>query len=893
MRKTYLKQRIITALLLPILLGLSFSQEKRVSIPDAAERTKIIQKIHIDKLKLTHTQKKLSTDILPLIDTQFLNETIDMDDYIKDMKKFKHFRAPEKATRTETQIEQGEVYVYIYLYPNVHTDIVNIYIEDGADKDEMNHIVAAWVKIIHIEALASLEGVRTLRTVMPPVHRSGSVTTKGDTIHRSLDVRSIYAQSGSGVKIGIISDGVDSRSSAQSTGDLPPDGSGLTVLSNTEGGDEGTAMLEIVYDMVPEADLYFHDCGSNVIAFNAAIDNLVSSGCDVLCDDICWIYEPFFEDGTVASHISSVLSSDNIIYVSSAGNNAYEHYQGEFYPDTEDPDFHDFSEGSDPTFKDLYVNIPNGSSVLVILQWNDAFGSSGNDYNMMLYSEKRKSIVAAQTNVQDGDDDPLESIIYTASHSTAGIFQIWVTKETDSDVKILEVFIYTIGSAVYTNNMTPADAIFGHPAIPGVIAVGAIDASDPGNDDIEPFSSHGPATIHYPSPETRSKPDVCGTDGVSVTGAGGFYNPFFGTSAAAPHVAAVAAQLWAQLSDNTGNEIRDMVTGSAIDLGSGGFDTIFGYGRVDALNAFNYHVFVADPVFSPLPGLFDTPQDIAISCTTSGAMIHYTMNGEDPTEIDPVYGSPVHIASTMTLKAKAYKTGWNASDVTSGIYTISIDDPPEAPQNLTAAPGDQEIALCWSPNSESDLHKYNIYRGTSSPASVLIDSAVSTGSGPDTSFTDTGLTNGQPYFYRITVVDSSKNESGFSNEVNATPNPFVLTKIKVFLEGSYQAGGDTMSTTLNAGHFIPLESPYGDGRHTEEIPDDIVDWVLIELRETADGAAVTSKSFFIRKDGMVVDLDGTTTELPFEGVSEGDYYIVVRHRNHLSVMSAEAQALGP
>jgi len=101
-----------------------------------------------------------------------------------------------------------------------------------------------------------------------------------------------------------------------------------------------------------------------------------------------------------------------------------------------------------------------------------------------------------------------------------------------------------------------------------------------------------------------------------------------------------------------------------------------------------------------------------------------------------------------------------------------LDAPPSPPQNLTATPGNQQVTLRWSKNTESDLHKYNIYRDTSSPATTLIDNVV--GSPPDTFYVDTGLTNGQVYYYRITAVDSAGNESDFSEEVSAIPNPVTI-----------------------------------------------------------------------------------------------------------------------
>jgi len=102
--------------------------------------------------------------------------------------------------------------------------------------------------------------------------------------------------------------------------------------------------------------------------------------------------------------------------------------------------------------------------------------------------------------------------------------------------------------------------------------------------------------------------------------------------------------------------------------------------------------------------------------------------------------------------------------------TISFQDivPPATPQNLVAEDGDSEVSLTWNKNSEDDLEKYRIYRGTSSPAATLIDSCVAQ-SPPDTFYTDTDVTNGTVYYYRITAVDTADNASDYSNEVQSRP----------------------------------------------------------------------------------------------------------------------------
>jgi len=116
----------------------------------------------------------------------------------------------------------------------------------------------------------------------------------------------------------------------------------------------------------------------------------------------------------------------------------------------------------------------------------------------------------------------------------------------------------------------------------------------------------------------------------------------------------------------------------------------------------------------------------------------------------------------------------------------------------------------------------------------------------------------------------------------------VLADIKVMLEGPYN--GTNMDTALQDSNFIPLTSPYSeDPRTVTSIPANTVDWILVELRNDANGTAITSKSAFLRNDGMIVGDDGTSKISLNEPA--GDYYIVVKHRNHLPIMSANKVTL--
>jgi hypothetical protein len=119
----------------------------------------------------------------------------------------------------------------------------------------------------------------------------------------------------------------------------------------------------------------------------------------------------------------------------------------------------------------------------------------------------------------------------------------------------------------------------------------------------------------------------------------------------------------------------------------------------------------------------------------------------------------------------------------------------------------------------------------------------------------------------------------------------ILVEVKIFLEGAYNADGDSMRTDLNDSEDIPTTSPYSeDPRTVVSIPQDITDWILVQLRETESGAAVASKSVLLRNDGRIVADDGTTEQISMD-ISENNYFIVINHRNHLAVMTATSHQL--
>jgi len=106
---------------------------------------------------------------------------------------------------------------------------------------------------------------------------------------------------------------------------------------------------------------------------------------------------------------------------------------------------------------------------------------------------------------------------------------------------------------------------------------------------------------------------------------------------------------------------------------------------------------VATPTFSPAPATYTSTQAVAIATSTPGATIRYTVDGAAPSEtVGTLYSGPVTVATTTTLKAIAYRTGWTSSPIATGTWTIAVASVVAAP-TFSPPPGTytsaQQVAL--------------------------------------------------------------------------------------------------------------------------------------------------------------------------------------------------------
>ncbi|MFH1262971.1 MAG: S8 family serine peptidase [Pseudomonadota bacterium] len=461
-------------------------------------------------------------------------------------------------------------------------------------------IVQAWIPNEEIDRVASLSFVRNIRPPKYPVLRTGGTMTEGDAVVRG-DILRASGFTGSHARVGVISDGVDNLAESVASGDLP---SGITThgtCTMPTTCNEGTAILEIIHDIAPGAALSFGAVGTD-LEFIQRLDDLEADNCQIIIDDLGFYDEPVFEDGQIALAVKAKTDS-GIIYVSSAGNDGESSYQADF---NNNGGYHDFGvtagETSDLGMK---VFLPAGGWFDVYFQWNDKFGTGVvNDYTLefRINGTPIPTPTPIPTTTTTPTPTPIENPLrivtfpYNTTYPSVQHVEVRVKKLSGADRRIQ---LFFMGYGYPEEYVTPQGSIFGHPAIADVLAVGAIRYSTPTQ--IEYFSSLGPSLIYYdntvapsgtptpfPTPTIRAKPDVAGIDGVSVSGAGEFHTPFYGTSAAAPHVAAVAALLYDPDISTDKIAIRNAIRQSAVDLGTAGFDNTYGYGRVDAGRAAAY-----------------------------------------------------------------------------------------------------------------------------------------------------------------------------------------------------------------------------------------------------------------------------------------------------------------
>ncbi|HZO05280.1 MAG TPA: S8 family serine peptidase [Solirubrobacterales bacterium] len=483
-----------------------------------------------------------------------------------------------------------------------------------------------------LDGVARVGGVKeVVRPLVMGADCGGILRSEGDSQLLAPNARANIGVDGTGVTVGILSDSYDRDPTAPTravtdvaTGDLPGPGSpcGSTAPVNVlddsvQESDEGRAMAQIVRDLAPGASISFATAFKGEAAFAASIKALAQAGARVITDDVVYFEEPFFQDGPIAVAIDEVAAA-GVSYFSAAGNNnlfsggnEVGSWEAPFrnaetcppgLPSGEEQcaDFNPGG-GTDTLFN---FSVPSEGELILDLQWAEPRGGVATDFDAYLINSKGQIVDSSNDDNIGGTQRPYELVRTENTGESAVPVWLAITRKAGSGTPRLKWV--QLGNAVPAATQYETSSgdvfgptVFGHAAAKGAIAVGAVrfnTASAP-----ETFSSRGPVTNYFgpvvgagPAaplalPEVVSKPDIAASDGGVNTFfgsfTGGFWR-FFGTSAAAPHAAAVAALALQANPGATPTQIRNALTSTARPVGTFG-PLAVGAGLIDAGAAVN------------------------------------------------------------------------------------------------------------------------------------------------------------------------------------------------------------------------------------------------------------------------------------------------------------------
>lgn len=516
---------------------------------------------HLKKRTLTPTQEKIRGQLLDVVCPE--------DDHTT--------RATLFSTSTPDQpfvVKNSEniTYVKVVIRATVSDELVALLNACGATEIHTHprwETISCHLPITSVERIAEEPSVYSITEIVPPITHKEN-TSEGVVAHKVDLALKELGITGKGIKIGVLSDSVRYLSDIQARGDLP----NVTVLPgqdglqyNDGGNGEGTAMLEIVHDIAPEAELYFATAAPTDAQFADNILALHEAGCHIIVDDVTYFAEPAFQDGIIAQAVNEVTRG-GCLYFSSAGNynNKKMGYSG-----TYEGDFVKYGEwtytdgnGNKLTYElhsfdgsvgnQLYYCPPSAHKVTLTLQWADPWDTSSNDYALFLYNFDLNDFEKISDALQSGKKGhtPIEYISYTCPGNGACLTRsIFVGREKGESSRYFRISTHENILQYATNGATT-----GHNGGENTISVGAASAQDgvfSSASQMEYYSSDGPRRIFFNPDGTAITPNnftstggkvlqkVDFTAAAAVSCATPGFEHFTGTSAAAPHAAAIAA----------------------------------------------------------------------------------------------------------------------------------------------------------------------------------------------------------------------------------------------------------------------------------------------------------------------------------------------------------------
>jgi hypothetical protein len=439
---------------------------------------------------------------------------------------------------------------------------------------------------------------------------------------------------------GTVADSILRNASPQMSGDLPEE---IYAPDPGPGGgeDEGAAMMELIYDLAPQCDFSFASAFTSYAAFSENIELLWTDPqfpCDIVVDDVIYFAEPIYQDGPIALAADAAAKA-GVPYFSSAGNDsdlAHERQYIDINPGQDDmlypptgQDFHNFGAASGQDSQAwLTIRMESNAFLFASLHWDEPYGGGAaagpgamSDLDIYLTSSTDLPLtepgniltrsISFQGTPDQPDGDPYEVLQYRNSGSSAETVYLMIDHYAGREPVLLRLwFSLSNGVRIQEPGYLGDRTVHGHAAAEDALAVAAchyIELDQNGAffepDDtinVSPFSSLGgnlpilfsSGGIRLDEPQTRFKPEITGPNASNTSFFGrdvdydndNFPN-FFGTSASAPHAAAVAALMLQLRPDLSSRDLYSALQLSAGDIEQPGKDFLSGAGIINAFRA--------------------------------------------------------------------------------------------------------------------------------------------------------------------------------------------------------------------------------------------------------------------------------------------------------------------
>ncbi|MDB4265470.1 S8 family serine peptidase, partial [bacterium] len=487
-------------------------------------------------------------------------------------------------------------------------------------------VINAWVPIDKAAQASQIDGIDFIRPAYRDT-RAGIATSQGDAAISADLARALSPGfTGNGITIGTLSDTfatapapITTASQDVASNDLP---TGIEVLSEfgQPGTDEGRAMMQIIHDVAPGVSQKFFTAFNGQADFANGIRALADAGCDIIVDDVFFFAEPFFQNGLIAQAVNEVTANGKA-YFSAAGNSARQSYESEFrfadgFTGLSGGPLHDFDPGIgiDP-FQSF--TIPVGSAITFAFQWDEPFFSvsgapgCGSDMDIFITNDGTGQLTVLNGGfARNVGGDAVDIFTFTND----GSFDLDGTPGPDTQFNLVieglagnapgRMKVLFIGSGFTINEFdTQSSTLVGHANAESAIAVAAAAFFDTPRfgtspPELESFSSPGGTPLLFSKDGTRlaspldtAQPRITSADGANTTFFGQQINDgdnfpnFFGTSAAAPHAAAVAALLLEKAGGPgslTPLDIDTVLRETAIEMATPGIDPESGAGLISA-----------------------------------------------------------------------------------------------------------------------------------------------------------------------------------------------------------------------------------------------------------------------------------------------------------------------